>query len=99
MSIDQVADEDVVVTFTIGGDVDGNDYTAPTTYTVTIPAGQTSAPLDIETLDDGIYEGAEDLDITLVGTSGAGSTIDSSASQATVSVEDAQSAPSVSISA
>ncbi|KGY06784.1 hypothetical protein NM06_20655, partial [Vibrio sinaloensis] len=99
VSIDQVADEDVVVTFTIGGDVDGNDYTAPTTYTVTIPAGQTSAPLDIETLDDGIYEGAEDLDITLVGTSGAGSTIDSSASQATVSVEDAQSAPSVSISA
>ncbi|KIE18963.1 hypothetical protein SE23_19500, partial [Vibrio sinaloensis] len=66
---------------------------------MTIPAGQTSAPLDIETLDDGIYEGAEDLDITLVGTSGAGSTIDSSASQASVSVEDAQSAPSVSISA
>ncbi|MDA0129187.1 VWA domain-containing protein, partial [Vibrio sp. MarTm2] len=74
-------------------DVDGDDYIAPATYTVTIPAGQTSVPLDIKTLDDGIYEGAEDLDITLVGTSGAGSTIDSNASQATVSVEDAQHAP------
>ncbi|WP_199459046.1 immunoglobulin-like domain-containing protein, partial [Vibrio owensii] len=59
VSIDQKADEDVVVTFTIGGDVDSDDYTAPNTYTVTIPAGQTSVALDIETLDDGIYEGAE----------------------------------------
>ncbi|MEH0762054.1 VWA domain-containing protein, partial [Vibrio sp. 16] len=93
VSIDQAAEEDVVVTFTIGGDVDGDDYIAPATYTVTIPAGQTSVPLDIKTLDDGIYEGAEDLDITLVSTSGAGSTIDSNASQASVSVEDAQHAP------
>ncbi|MGX1924930.1 Calx-beta domain-containing protein [Vibrio sp. NH-7] len=93
VSIDQAAQEDVVVTFTIGGDVDGDDYIAPATYTVTIPAGQTSVPLDIKTLDDGIYEGAEDLDITLVSTSGAGSTIDSNASQASVSVEDAQHAP------
>ncbi|WP_043887339.1 Calx-beta domain-containing protein, partial [Vibrio sp. 16] len=93
VSIDQAAEEDVVVTFTIGGDVDGDDYIAPATYTVTIPAGQTSVPLDIKTLDDGIYEGAEDLDITLVSTSGAGSTLDSNASQASVSVEDAQHAP------
>ncbi|MEH0715325.1 tandem-95 repeat protein [Vibrio owensii] len=97
VSIDQKADEDVVVTFTIGGDVDSDDYTAPNTYTVTIPAGQTSVALDIETLDDGIYEGAEDLTVTLTGTSGAGSSLNTASKEASVSVTDAQTAPKVSI--
>ncbi|PMO38068.1 hypothetical protein BCT11_17960 [Vibrio sp. 10N.222.52.B12] len=97
VSIDQKADEDVVVTFTIGGDVDGDDYTAPNTYTVTIPAGQTSVALDIETLDDGIYEGAEDLTVTLTGTSGADSSLNTASKEASVSVTDAQTAPKVSI--
>ncbi|WP_045481075.1 tandem-95 repeat protein [Vibrio owensii] len=97
VSIDQKADEDVVVTFTIGGDVDSDDYTAPNTYTVTIPAGQTSVALDIETLDDGIYEGAEDLTVTLTGTSGADSSLNTASKEASVSVTDAQAAPKVSI--
>ncbi|NOJ20792.1 tandem-95 repeat protein, partial [Vibrio jasicida] len=97
VSIDQKADEDVVVTFTIGGDVDGDDYTAPNTYTVTIPAGQTSVALDIETLDDGIYEGAEDLTVTLTGTSGADSSLNTASKEASVSVIDEQTAPKVSI--
>ncbi|MFH0271101.1 tandem-95 repeat protein [Vibrio jasicida] len=97
VSIDQKADEDVVVTFTIGGDVDGDDYTAPNTYTVTIPAGQTSVALDIETLDDGIYEGAEDLTVTLTGTSGADSSLNTASKEASVSVTDEQTAPKVSI--
>ncbi len=97
VSIDQKADEDVVVTFTIGGDVDGDDYTAPNTYTVTIPAGQTSVALDIETLDDGIYEGAEDLTVTLTETSGANSSLNTASKEASVSVTDAQTAPKVSI--
>ncbi|CAH1521365.1 VWFA domain-containing protein [Vibrio owensii] len=97
VSIDQKADEDVVVTFTIGGDVDSDDYTAPNTYTVTIPAGQTSVALDIETLDDGIYEGAEDLTVTLTGTSGADSSLNTASKEASVSVTDEQTAPKVSI--
>ncbi|CAH1594373.1 tandem-95 repeat protein [Vibrio owensii] len=97
VSIDQKADEDVVVTFTIGGDVNSDDYTAPNTYTVTIPAGQTSVALDIETLDDGIYEGAEDLTVTLTGTSGADSSLNTASKEASVSVTDAQTAPKVSI--
>ncbi|WP_045464224.1 tandem-95 repeat protein [Vibrio hyugaensis] len=97
VSIDQKADEDVVVTFTIGGDFDSDDYTAPNTYTVTIPAGQTSVALDIETLDDGIYEGVEDLTVTLTGTSGADSSLNTASKEASVSVTDAQSAPKVSI--
>ncbi|CAH1569136.1 VWFA domain-containing protein [Vibrio jasicida] len=97
VSINQKADEDVVVTFTIGGDVDSYDYTAPNTYTVTIPAGQTSVDLDIETLDDGIYEGAEDLTVTLTQTSGADSSLNTASKEASVSVTDAQAAPKVSI--
>ncbi|WP_440884990.1 Calx-beta domain-containing protein, partial [Vibrio campbellii] len=99
VSIDQKSDEDVVVSFTIGGDVDGKDYQAPTIYTVTIPAGQTSVALDVTTLDDGIYEGAENLTITLTDTTGADSTLDADTKEATVSITDAQSAPEVNISA
>ena len=93
VSIDQKADEDVVVTFTIGGDVDSDDYTAPNTYTVTIPAGQTSVDLDIKTLDDGIYEGTEDLTVTLTETSGADSSLNTVSKEASVSIADAQHAP------
>ncbi|WDG09892.1 Ig-like domain-containing protein [Vibrio campbellii] len=99
VSIDQKSDEDVVVSFTIGGDVDDKDYQAPTIYTVTIPAGQTSVALDVTTLDDGIYEGTENLTITLTDTTGADSTLDADTKEATVSIIDTQSAPEVSISA
>ncbi|WP_447077540.1 retention module-containing protein, partial [Shewanella algae] len=58
VSIDQVADEDVVVNFTYSGVAeDGSDFTG--VASVTIPAGSTSVPLDISTINDGIYEGAE----------------------------------------
>ncbi|MCR9367346.1 tandem-95 repeat protein [Vibrio antiquarius] len=93
VNIDQKADEDVLVTFTIGGNVDDKDYIAPSTYTVTIPAGKTSAPIDIKTLDDGIYEDLENLTVTLIGTVGADSTLASDSNEATVSIIDAQHAP------
>ncbi|KAB0317053.1 tandem-95 repeat protein [Vibrio diabolicus] len=93
VNIDQKADEDVLVTFTIGGNVDDKDYIAPSTYTVAIPAGKTSAPIDIKTLDDGIYEDLENLTVTLIGTVGADSTLASDSNEATVSIIDAQHAP------
>ncbi|MGX9995533.1 tandem-95 repeat protein [Vibrio sp. JZG120] len=93
VNIDQKADEDVLVTFTISGNVDDKDYIAPSTYTVTIPAGKTSAPIDIKTLDDGIYEDLENLTVTLIGTVGADSTLASDSNEATVSIIDAQHAP------
>ncbi|WP_302471116.1 tandem-95 repeat protein [Vibrio antiquarius] len=93
VNIDQKADEDVLVTFTIGGNVDDKDYIAPSTHTVTIPAGKTSAPIDIKTLDDGIYEDLENLTVTLIGTVGADSTLASDSNEATVSIIDAQHAP------
>nr|WP_052708177.1 tandem-95 repeat protein [Vibrio diabolicus] len=93
VNIDQKADEDVLVTFTIGGNVDDKDYIAPSTYTVTIPAGKTSAPIDIKTLDDGVYEDLENLTVTLIDTVGADSTLASDSNEATVSIIDAQHAP------
>ncbi|WP_285460320.1 tandem-95 repeat protein [Vibrio sp. D421a] len=93
VNIDQKADEDVLVTFTIGGNVDDKDYIAPSTYTVTIPAGKTSAPIDIKTLDDGIYEDLENLTVTLIDTVGTDSTLASDSNEATVSIIDAQHAP------
>ncbi|MCR9548412.1 tandem-95 repeat protein [Vibrio antiquarius] len=93
VNIDQKADEDVLVTFTIGGNVDDKDYIAPSTYTVAIPAGKTSAPIDIKTLDDGIYEDLENLTVTLIDTVGADSTLASDSNEATVSIIDAQHAP------
>ncbi|RCW26214.1 cadherin domain-containing protein, partial [Vibrio parahaemolyticus] len=93
VNIDQKADEDVLVTFTIGGNVDDKDYIDPSTYTVTIPAGKTSAPIDIKTLDDGIYEDLENLTVTLIDTVGADSTLASDSNEATVSIIDAQHAP------
>ncbi|WP_203342411.1 tandem-95 repeat protein [Vibrio diabolicus] len=93
VNIDQKADEDVLVTFTIGGNVDDKDYIAPSTYTVTIPAGKTSAPIDIKTLDDGVYEDLENLTVTLIDTVGADSTLTSDSNEATVSIIDAQHAP------
>ncbi|MGI2856428.1 retention module-containing protein, partial [Shewanella algae] len=95
VSIDQVADEDVVVNFTYSGVAeDGTDFTG--VASVTIPAGSTSVPLDIGTIDDGIYEGAEDFTVTIDSVSGADADIGSNNS-ADTTILDAQDAPLVGI--
>ncbi|WP_220741534.1 Calx-beta domain-containing protein, partial [Shewanella algidipiscicola] len=64
VSIDQVASENVVVNFTYSGVAkDGSDFTG--VASVTIPAGSADAQLDINTLTDGVYEGAEDFTVTI----------------------------------
>ncbi|WP_345867947.1 retention module-containing protein, partial [Shewanella algae] len=96
VSIDQVADEDVVVNFTYSGVAeDGSDFTG--VASVTIPAGSTSVPLDISTIDDGIYEGAEDFTVTINSVSGADATISPTESSADTTILDAQDAPVVGI--
>ncbi|WP_144191866.1 retention module-containing protein, partial [Shewanella algae] len=96
VSIDQVADEDVVVNFTYSGVAeDGSDFTG--VASVTIPAGSTSVPLDISTINDGIYEGAEDFTVTIDSVSGADATISPTESSADTTILDAQDAPVVGI--
>ncbi|MBO2562755.1 retention module-containing protein [Shewanella algae] len=95
VSIDQVADEDVVVNFTYSGVAeDGSDFTG--VASVTIPAGSTSVPLDISTINDGIYEGAEDFTVTIDSVSGADASIGANNS-ADTTILDAQDAPVVGI--
>ncbi|GAB1140962.1 MAG: hypothetical protein WStaBPW_32620 [Shewanella algae] len=94
VSIDQVADEDVVVNFTYSGVAeDGSDFTG--VASVTIPAGSTSVPLDISTINDGIYEGAEDFTVTIDSVSGADATISPTESSADTTILDAQNPPSI----
>ncbi len=93
VSIDQVADEDVVVNFTYSGVAeDGTDFTG--VASVTIPAGSTSVPLDISTINDGIYEGAEDFTVTIDSVSGADASIGANNS-ADTTILDAQNPPSI----
>ncbi|MBO2558487.1 type I secretion C-terminal target domain-containing protein, partial [Shewanella algae] len=93
VSIDQVADEDVVVNFTYSGVAeDGSDFTG--VASVTIPAGSTSVPLDISTINDGIYEGAEDFTVTINSVSGADASIGANNS-ADTTILDAQNPPSI----
>ena len=94
VSINQVADEDVVVNFTYSGVAeDGSDFTG--VASVTIPAGSTSVPLDISTINDGIYEGAEDFTVTINSVSGADATISPTESSADTTILDAQNPPSI----
>ncbi|MBC8798296.1 immunoglobulin-like domain-containing protein, partial [Shewanella algae] len=93
VSIDQVADEDVVVNFTYSGVAeDGSDFTG--VASITIPAGSTSVPLDISTINDGIYEGAEDFTVTINSVSGADASIGANNS-ADTTILDAQNPPSI----
>ncbi|WP_220741525.1 immunoglobulin-like domain-containing protein, partial [Shewanella algidipiscicola] len=97
VSIDQVASEDVVVNFTYSGVAkDGSDFTG--VASVTIPAGSADAQLDINTLTDGVYEGAEDFTVTIDSVTGADATIGTDNS-ADTTIVDALGAPEVSITA
>ena len=69
VTLSAVSSTDTVVNYSVGGTATsgaGNDYTE-LTGTVTIPAGQLSADIDISVLDDAILEGTETVVITLTG--------------------------------
>src|SRR5262249_18095341 len=60
-----VSSTDTVIAYTVGGTATpGSDYTA-LSGTVTIPAGLTSADIDVAVLNDNIVEGTETVAVTL----------------------------------
>nr|WP_242695823.1 Calx-beta domain-containing protein [Pedobacter sp. SYSU D00873] len=60
------SDKDVTVTYTLSGLAStGKDYTPEITSSVTIPAGQVSAPVTLSVIDDQIVEDNEDITITV----------------------------------
>ena len=69
VTLTPVSGRDVTVGYTLGGPDDtatrGTDYEVPSDASVEFPAGETSATIMVETLDDGIVEPDETLTLTL----------------------------------
>lgn len=81
----------LTVQLALGGTAtNGTDYTQ-IPATVTIPAGSASATVTIKPIDDAVYEGSEAATLTLQ--SGGGYTINPSATAATVTIADNETAP------
>ncbi|NMV27997.1 hypothetical protein HKB32_02315, partial [Vibrio parahaemolyticus] len=93
LTLDKVADESVTVHVEYSGVAqDGKDFVG--VLSVEVPAGQSSAALDLLTVTDGIYEGAESFTVTIKEVDGADASIASNNS-ASVVIVDSQSAPKV----
>ena len=90
-------ESDVVVNFTVGGTaVAGNDYTSPAS-SVTIPAGERSAMITFNIDADQHYEGAAET-VVLTLTSATGDVTLGATSVHTVTIMDAETAPTLSLS-
>ena len=63
--------EDVVIAYTVGGDVDGSDYTDPGAGSVTVMTGETTARIMIMLIADNRFEPDEELTVTLQSATGA----------------------------
>ncbi|MEL6478401.1 MAG: malectin domain-containing carbohydrate-binding protein [Pseudomonadota bacterium] len=89
VSLEEVAETDTVITFTIEGSATADvDYTA-LDGVVTIPAGDLSAPIEVAVLDDLDLESAEDIIVTLTDiTSGDADVVLDEAPTATMTLND-----------
>ena len=88
VSISETSDSDTVISYSISGDATpGTDFTA-LTGTVTIIAGQSSAVVDVNVLDDSILEDNESVTLTLTGTDDSDVTVDTSNDTAIVTIMD-----------
>ncbi|MDX2374867.1 hypothetical protein NJD71_12140, partial [Psychrobacter sp. PP-21] len=89
VSLDKVSETDTTVTITITpGSADGDDYSAPATQTVTIPAGQTSVDFSVPIVNDDVYEGAEGFQVAITSVSTGRATIDTANSTVETTVYD-----------
>ncbi len=86
---------DTVLTWSTsdGTAVSGDDYTAVSSGTVTIPAGATSGTLSVPTVDDALVEGDETFTVTIAGaTLPAGVTLGTSTATGTIEDDDSLTA-------
>jgi hypothetical protein len=75
VNLSSVSPDDVIVNYGVTGTAtSGSDY-APLSGTVTIPAGQTFALIDVAVLDDTLVEGTETVVVTLSDLSSADGTV------------------------
>ncbi len=83
-----VSSTDTIVSYSITGTAAaGSDYTS-LSGTVTIPAGQTSADINVAVLTDNIVEATETVIVTLTGISAGDPQITVNATPATVNITD-----------
>lgn len=79
-------DQELVVSYAMGGEaLSGTDYSAPTGV-VTIPAGSTDAGVTFRPLEDAISEGPESFNVTV--TAGSGYAVGASATASAVIVDN-----------
>lgn len=89
----------IAVNYTVAGTATaGTDYTT-LAGTVTILAGQSSATIPVDVLDDNVVEAAETVTVTLTGTNHSGATIHATNKAATVTIDSADDNTTVSITA
>ncbi|RYD96111.1 MAG: hypothetical protein EOP54_14500, partial [Sphingobacteriales bacterium] len=67
----KVADTDITITYTLTGKANGNtvDYDKPQTGTIVLSKGQNAVTLYLNTYDDNLVEGTEDVILTINGLS------------------------------
>ncbi|MEL6159317.1 MAG: malectin domain-containing carbohydrate-binding protein [Cyanobacteria bacterium J06627_32] len=94
VSLNSIAATDTVIAYSVEGTATANsDFTA-LSGAVTIPAGQLTADIVVPVLDDAEVETDESVVITLTGiTNGDADVIVGTSNQATISIEDDDSAP------
>ncbi|MDQ0966461.1 putative repeat protein (TIGR01451 family)/gliding motility-associated-like protein [Flavobacterium sp. W4I14] len=86
-TLSNVSTTDTQITYTVTGTAtSGTDYTSIGT-TVTIPAGQTTATVNVPVLDDNIAEGTETVILTMIATT-SNSSITAGTTPATVNIND-----------
>ena len=78
--------EDVVIAYTIGGDVDSEDYTDAGAGSVTVGMGETTARIMVMLLADDTYESDETLTVTLQSATGANVDVSATARSASVTI-------------
>ncbi|MCG3879282.1 Calx-beta domain-containing protein, partial [Psychrobacter sp. Ps6] len=89
VTLDKASATDTTVTVTITpGSANGDDYIAPVTQTVMIPAGQTSAVFSVPIVNDDIYEGAESFRVAITSVSSGRAAIDTANSTVETTVYD-----------
>ena len=92
VSITQASDVDTIIDYVITGDATaGTDFVA-LSGSVTILAGQTTATIDVDVIDDAILDDNETVIVTLTNTDDPDVTIDTLANSATVTIADDESA-------
>ncbi|WP_163411609.1 beta strand repeat-containing protein, partial [Flavobacterium ajazii] len=88
---------DTVVSLGFSGTASGADYAASNT-TITIPAGQLTGTITIDPTDDALYEGNETVIIDITNVTGGNGATENGVQQATVTITDNETTPTVSLS-